>query len=121
MGYARLKAAQLGGQAPAEPSVDAMEKKYQAMRPAIASSVRGSEFQLSANEPYSRHLKEHPDALKSIGITAQQATAVLNYVNGRRSITEIRHAVAGELDEDVSLAGVVAYLELLKTFKWVEF
>jgi hypothetical protein len=46
---------------------------------------------------------------------------VPNYVNGKRSIAEIHNAVAGELDEDVLLAGVVAYLELLKTVSWVAF
>ncbi len=121
MGYARLKAAQLGGQAPEEPSAGAVERKYQAIRPVIASSVQGREFQLTANEAYSRHLKEHPDALKSMGMTTQQAAAVLNYVDGKRSIAEIRNAGAGELDEEVSLAGVVAYLELLKKVSWVAF
>jgi hypothetical protein len=46
---------------------------------------------------------------------------VLNSVNGNRSIAEIRNAVAGELDEDVSLTGVVAYLELLKKVSGVAF
>ena len=59
--------------------------------------------------------------MKSIGLTAQQAGTILNYVNGKRSIIDIRRAVAGEINEDLPLEKVVAYLELLKSVQWVTF
>lgn len=121
LGYARLKATQLGTVAPVEPGVSAMQKKYESLIPALAPSVKGREFQISANERYGNYMKDHPDALKSIGVTAPQAGTILNYINGKRSITEIRSAVAGELDEEVPLESVVAYLELLRTIQWVVF
>lgn len=104
-----------------EPSAGAERTKYQAVIPAIAPAVRGKEFNLSRNPDYARYMKEHPDAWKELGLTAQQAQAVLNYVNGRRSIAEIRDDVAAETDEDVGLAAVAAYLALLKEFGWVTY
>ena len=60
-----------------------------------------------------------PDALKTLGLTSQQATSILNYVNGQRSILEIRNTVVGETARDVSLDAVAGYLELLKTVGWI--
>ena len=51
-------------------------------------------------------MKEHPDALKSMNLTQPQANAILNYVNGRRSIPEIRRAVCGELNANLSMESV---------------
>jgi aminopeptidase YwaD len=121
MGYARIRAAQLGSPVPAEPAGDAVQAKYQSIRPALVPTVMGREFQVSANEQYSKYLKETPEALKSMGITAQQAAAIVNNVNARRSVTDIRNAVAAELDEDVPLNGVILYLELLRKIRWVVF
>jgi len=121
IGYAKVKAAELGIDAPSLPAASALEKKYQAVVPVLARAVRGQLFQLSAHEPYTRYIKEHPEALKTTGLNAQQAAAVLNYVNGRRSVSEIRAAANGELNEEIRLESVMAYLELLRTVQWVEF
>jgi aminopeptidase YwaD len=118
---AKYRAAELRIDTPVIPAATVLEIKYALLHPALAQSVRGRRFQLSAHEPYSKYVKEHPDALKSIGLTAQQAGTILNYVNGKRSIIDIRRAVTGEINEDLPLEKVVAYLELLKSVQWVTF
>jgi len=87
--------------------------------PALSSAVKGLEFSLQAWPKYSAYMKEHPDALKTLGLTPQQATSILNYVNGRRSIQKIRDTVVGESGRDVSIEAVRGYLELLKTVGWM--
>jgi hypothetical protein len=87
--------------------------------PALSSAVKGLEFSLQAWPKYSAYMKEHPDAIKTLGLTPQQATSILNYVNGRRSIQKIRDTVVGESGRDVSIEAVRGYLELLKTVGWV--
>jgi hypothetical protein len=121
LGYTSVKAADLGIGVPASPPVSALEKKYQTIIPALAQAVRGQLFQLSAHEPYSKYLKEHPEALKALGLTPQQANTILNYVNGKRSVSEIRNAASGELNEDLPIESVAAYLDLLKTVQWIVF
>jgi len=118
-GYAKVKAAALGVEVPALPAASALEKKYLAMVPALAAAVKGQLFQLSAHEPFSKYMKEHPDTLESMNLTERQANLVLNFVNGKRSIPEIRRAVSGELNEDIRLESVAAFLELLKTVQWI--
>ncbi len=87
--------------------------------PAIAPAVKGRQFNLAASEQYSRYMKEHPDAIKQLGVSSRQQTAILNYVNGKRSIARIAVCVAGELDEDVPIQGVLGYVELLEAAGWL--
>ncbi len=119
--YANARAAQLNTTTPVEPKADELQEKHGRIVPAVAASVKGREFDLSRYEKYQQYLKEHPDAMKSLGITSRQAMTILNYVNGRRSIEEICTCVAGDLDEDVPPKGIFGYLELLKSVGWVVF
>jgi hypothetical protein len=119
LGYAKVRAAQLGVTDPLEPKPDPAAKKYEAIVPAIDPSVRGREFQVNARPAYQQYMKEHPDALKSLGLTPASANAVLNYVNGQRSVALIRTYVAAETGEDVTNEAVVGYLEILKKVEWV--
>ena len=89
--------------------------------PAIHPDVRGREFSLNAWERYTQYMKEHPDALKALGLTPPQAQAILNWVNGRRSVALIRRNVAAERGEDVSYAAVAGYLEVLRTVGWITY
>lgn len=117
--YAGWRAAQLGVEPPGSPLPDEFQRKCQGIIPAIAPSVKGRQFDLAANEEHRRYWKEHPDAIKEIGISSRQRTAILNYVNGKRSVAQIAVCVAGESDEDVPIQGVLKYLDLLATVGWV--
>jgi aminopeptidase YwaD len=121
LGYAGVKAAQLGVKGPLEPAVDPASKQYDGVVPAIHPDVKGREFALNAHDSYTAYLKAHPDALESLGLTPATAGAVLNYVNGRRSVTLIRRNVVAETGQDVTLAGVAGYLEILRTAGWVTY
>ncbi len=118
---AAWRAEQLGIPAPGESPPDELERKCQRITPAIAPAVKGRQFDLAASEEYSRYTKEHPDAIKQLGISSRQQTAILNYVNGKRSVAEIAICAAGELDEDVPNQGVLGYLEFLKATGWLVF
>ena len=87
--------------------------------PAFAPDVKGVQFSLASWPKYAAYLKEHPDALKAIGLTPQQAASVANYVNGKRTAQAIRDCLVGESGNDVPLDAVVRYLELLKSVGWI--
>ncbi len=118
-GYATLRAGQLGLKTMPAAVADPLEKTRGAAVPAIAPGVKGREFSLAANEQYAAYMKDHPDALKALGLTPQLSNTILGYVNGRRSVVAIRNGVVGETGQDVSLASVAGYLDLLRTVKWV--
>lgn len=123
MEYAKARAAQLSVPADAlasvEPSRDELRQKCAKITPRIADAVKGREFNLFQSEKYRQCLKEHPNALKSLNLTSRQQTTILNYVNGKRSIAEIRDCVAGDLDENLPLKSVAGYLQLLETAGWL--
>ena len=116
--YAKHRAAELNVPIPGPEPVP---QKWATLTPGIAPSVKGRQFDLAANENYGQHVKEHPDALKSLGLSRRQADVTLSYVNGKRSIAQIATCVAAELDEAVPLSGIVGYLELLRSVGWLVF
>jgi hypothetical protein len=113
LGYAALKARQLGTAAPSEPKADAVRAKYAKIVPAIAPAVKGRELSLGRFGPYMKYMKDHPDALKGVILPAQAQSMLLNFVNGRNSIAAIRDDASAELDLDLPLPSVAAYLEVL--------
>jgi hypothetical protein len=118
--YAKHRASQFNVPIP-KPEPEPLPRKWETVTPAIAPSVKGRQFDLAASEKYSQHMKDHPDALKSLGLSSRQRDTILNYVNGKRSIAQIATSVAGDLDEEVPLSGVVGYLELLRSVGWLVF
>jgi len=121
LGYAEVRAAQLGISIPKPLTAAKTRGKYDDLVVGIHPDVKGREFSLNSNEKYRKYMEENKEALKDLGITPQQARTILNYVNGKRSVAEIRNDVAAEMDQDVPIQGVAGYLELLKSFEWVAY
>jgi hypothetical protein len=100
---------------------DPLRLKYAKIIPAISPAARGKEFSLGRFAPYQQYLKDHPEAMKGIALNPGQTTAVLSFVNGRNSIADIRDDASAEIDADLPLKDVAAYLELLAAAGYVKF
>jgi hypothetical protein len=98
---------------------DPLRPKYAKVVPAISPAAKGKEFNLGRFSPYQQYLKDHPDALKGIALNPGQTSSLLNFVNGRNSVADIRDDAAAELDADLPLQAVAAYLELLAAAGYV--
>jgi hypothetical protein len=126
-GYAKVRAGSLNipaaqkKPAPRPAAVTAARSRFDTVVPAIDPSVKGREFSLPAYEPYARYVKENPDAIKKLGLAPGVGGPILNYVNGKRSITAIRNAVMAETGQAVTAEQVAAYLDLLKSVKYVAY
>lgn len=124
LGYSRVRAQAMGVKlstaAPETPQRGAAAALASRV-PSISPEIMGREFSLAGFAPYSAYMKEHPDALEKLGVTPAQATSILNYVNGRRSVADIRNAVAAESGQEVTLEAVAGYLEVLEAVKWITF
>ena len=118
-GVVKLRASALGLKGPVAVPIDPLERKYAAVVPAIAPSIRGREFTLASYAPYTAHLEAHPEALKALGLAPPVANAVLNFVNGRRSVAEIRRWVVLETGQEITLQAVAGYLDLLRAVGWI--
>jgi hypothetical protein len=121
LGYARLKAEGLEVSAPLEPDPSAESIMYSEVSPSIHPEARAKEFYVERSEAYREYIKQNPDALKRLGLNAAQRRAIPNYINGKRSITEIRHRVAAETGRPLGFDALVKYLEILKAVGWIAF
>ena len=119
--YAAFRARQLKAAPPVGLKPDALRIKCEKIVPTVASGVKGREFTLTRFDPYLKFIKDRPDALKALGLTPQQTSMVLNYINGRNSIAEIRDDVSAELGEDLPLKAVAGFVDLLKAVNWIVF
>lgn len=116
-----LRAAALRLPLPAKPALIPLERRYDAVRPALSESVRGMEFRVEMNAKYRDYLKAHPDALKDIGLDPAQRHALMDYVDGRRSLTTIRDRAESETSTDIPLDKAVKYFELLKSVDYIKY
>jgi len=105
---------------PARPTTDRATRAAEpTIVPTLAAEVKGKQFSLQAWPKYAAYAKEHPDALKALGLTPPQAASLLNWVDGRRSAAAIRDCLIGETGAAISLESVKGYLEVLKAVGWV--
>ncbi len=121
LGFARHKAEVLGAPAPREPEPSAESIMYSEVIPAIHPEARAKEFYVERGEAYREYIKQNPDALTQLGLNAAQRRAIPNYINGRRSITEIRRRVAAETGRPLTIEALVKYLEILKAVNLITF
>jgi hypothetical protein len=103
---------------PARPSAE--EREYGGVVPRLASGIRGQEFNLGRFPGMVSYLEENPRALEELGLSRNQTTQILNFVNGERSVPAIRNGVAAWTGEDLSVEQVAGYLGILEQVGWVE-
>jgi len=94
-------------------AVTAEEKRTGSSVPALAPDVRGREFQLESSDRYKKYAEARPEALKALKITPPQRRAVLNYIDGRRTLSTIRNWVEAETGTDLAFADLAAFIRAL--------
>jgi len=119
LGYARIRAERLGIGAPVVSPPGPAEVRYAAMIPDLHPDVRGTQFYLNRSEGYQAYIEANPDALEEIGLRGNQTSQILNFVNGERSVAEIRNRVAAVTGTELSAGQVLAYLTILRDAGWV--
>ncbi|MFH1943879.1 MAG: M28 family peptidase [bacterium] len=119
--YGRVRASDLGVKFTGKPKPIAEEKTYARVIPSIHADVKGQEFYVERSPRFEAYRKEHPDVLKDVKLNRFQTTAILNFVNGKRSVTDIRNAVVAETGRDLSFDALMAYLNVLKEIGWIAF
>lgn len=119
--YARFKAQQLGTEPPVEPQLSPMENKHMDTIPSLQSGVRGQKFNPSQTEENEDFSAKNPDFLKDLKLDRAQQRAILNYINGRWSVTEIRNWVMAETGKDLDFEKLLAFLGYLEQIDWITY
>jgi hypothetical protein len=87
--------------------------------PDLHPNVLGRQFYLERSDGYRAYVEANPDALTELGLRADQTRAVLNFVNGQRSVSQIRDQVAAITGSELELEQVASYLAILDQMGWV--
>lgn len=119
--YSRFRAQQLGIPPPEEIPLSQLEKSHQATIPILRSDVRGQKFNPAQTEEHRIFLAENPDFIKDLQLDRSQQRAILNYINGRWSVTEIRNWVMAETEKDLEFEKLLAYLDYLERIDWISY
>jgi hypothetical protein len=119
--YGALRASRLNMEAPIKPDPTDEDIQYSKVVPDFHSDVKGVEFYLERTDQYREYIKENKDAMKKIRLDRNQQRSIQNFINGKRSVTEIRNAVLADTGRDLPFERLVAYLEMLKELNWVDY
>ena len=120
LAYARRRAASLGVGAPMAPPPSSREAELERIVPRLTREVYGRLFSLNESEAYRDWVEAHPTGLRETGLSSSHQRAVLNFLDGSRSVVRIRDNVAAQTRQSVDLEAVLAYLEILREVGWVE-
>jgi hypothetical protein len=96
------------------------EKKAGAAVPVLSPGVKGKEFTLEQSERYRNYVKDHPDAVKGLKLGLSYRRAVLNYIDGRRTLMAIRRAVEAETGAEIEFKDLAAYADFLRAVGWIK-
>jgi hypothetical protein len=119
--YAALKADQMDIKAPKRPSLSDAEREHATVIPAIHPDVKEKQFGFERGDTFKQYQEDNPDALEELGLHQTQRRAILNFVNGKRSVTKIRNSVIAETDKDLEFEVLDKYLEILKSLDWITY
>ncbi|GAG05849.1 unnamed protein product, partial [marine sediment metagenome] len=95
------------------------EKQYSHIFPAIHPDIKGKEFYIEDSDSYEEYMGKNPDALKELKLDRNQKRSILNFINGKRSITKIRNWVIAETENDLDFKTLTKYLDFLKSISWI--
>jgi hypothetical protein len=118
VGAASVRAGRLGVQAPQPPVPGPAESRF-LLVPDLADDVRRQQFSLTRTDAYQAYMEEHPDILEEIGLDRRQTSQILNFIDGERSVVEIRNRVAALTGDELRSQQVWDYLQLLEAVGWI--
>jgi len=121
LGLAALRAEELGVSPPKRPAATTEEKKFDRVIPVLKADIRGRRFYVERSEEYESLLEKDPEAVNKTGLDRSQRRTILNWIDGRRSVTVIRDRVMAETGRPLDYSALLDYLEILKTVDWIEY
>jgi hypothetical protein len=118
MGYGQLRAERMGTRGPTIALPGEQEQRYAAVVFELHPDVRGQQFSLNASESYRSYMEANPEAMSNLGLSSTQARQILNFLDGTRSVTQIRNRVAATTNTEIDVEQVAGYLEILEAVGW---
>ena len=119
LAQAAERARVVGVSAPRAPSISRAERQWAGVVPAYHPEVRGREFNFARYQPAQRYLSENPEALTRSGLSRTEMRAIEQFIDGRRSVLEIRDRAGAVTGTRPAIEQVGRYLEALVEAEWI--
>jgi len=118
MGYGQLRAERMGVRGPTIVLPGPQEQRYAEVVFDLHPDVRGQQFSLNGSQSYRSYQETNPNAIRDLGLNSAQTRQILNFLNGERSVTDIRNRVAAATRTDIDVEQVAGYLAILVEVGW---
>lgn len=117
--YGRFRAQQLKIEAPKKPELSEIEKKYSTIIPSIHEDVKGQVFYPDRTDSYKEFMEKNPDYLKNLRLSRMQQRTIVNFIDGKRSVTQIKYSVEADTGDDLDIEKLISYMEFLESIGWI--
>jgi len=119
LGYGQLRAERMGVRGPTIALPAPLAQQYAEVVFDLHPDVRGQQFSLTGSERYRSYVEANPNAITNLELNSAQTRQILDFLNGERSVTEIRNHAAAATGTDIGIEQVVRYLAMLEAVGWI--
>lgn len=118
--FGRIKAKELNASVPAINKQTAAERRYLTIIPVLHPAVKGKKFNISSESNLNEFLEKN-SAHKGVVIARDRTVSglVLKYINGKRSVTDIKNSVNAETGRTFSVEEIASYIDILREIEWI--
>ena len=121
MGIAGFGAEYFNVKAPVTSSVSTLEKKYDRYIPVLHPDVKFKVFSINSFPGYQEYMENYPDSRAAEISRSRNSRALINYINGKRSITRINNYVSAETRTSLKPEDTIAFFEMLRDIGYITF
>ncbi len=118
LGYGQLRAERMGVRGPTIALPAPLAQQYAEVVFDLHPDVRGQQFALTGSERYRSYVEANPNAITDLELNSAQTRQILNFLNGKRSVTEIRNRIAAATGTGIDVEQVARYLAVLEEVGW---
>jgi len=119
--FGKIKAKELNTSAPVINKMSVAEKKYSSVFPALHPDVKSKKFNIASESNLNEFISKNETHKGNLIAKDRLASGlVLKYINGSRSVTEIRNCVSAETSRQYNVEDIASYIDMLKEIGWLK-
>jgi len=118
--FGKIKAKQLNTSAPVINRQTAAERRYLTIIPILHPEVKGKKFNIGSDSNLNEFL-ENNSTHKGVTIAKDRTASglVLKYINGKRSVTDIKNCINAETGRTYGVEEIASYIDILREIEWI--
>ena len=120
-GSAGIGAEYLKVKVPVVSGLSTLEKKYDLIIPVLHPDVKFKIFSINSFPGYQEYLANNPDTKAAEVSGSRNSRVLINYINGKRSVTRINDYVSAETRTPLKIEDTIAFFEMLRDIGYITY